>query len=280
MKYFSLLIFPFSLFAFEPGDLFDILREPNNSNHLHMSPSLNPWTVTSVEIETFTAESNGVTGTFNFSWGSNSPDPFFDESNPLTSDPTDTGTTVPDTETNPWGFEGTFNDSVTGYHLIEGSDYWGGACDYVFGITYLFEFRFLPTGGFCTVTPDSFFIEDYYFQTDPIKTDPNMPFSWLVQYQQSKLGLYNSSNQLINPLETTNGVGNQKFRIPIYGIDQQLSFGGTVNYSFNMTIGIKGTYVVVDHIGNKTGQQVPYSGKYDHLVTYNVSENISISYTE
>jgi hypothetical protein len=195
-------------------------------------------------------------------------------------DDDDDGNTTPVTPSNPWGFEGSFTDTLTGYHLIEGSDYWGGACDYVFGITYLFEYRFLPTGGFCTITPDSFFIEDYYFQTDPIRTDPNMPFTWLVQFQRSKIGLYDQNNQLINPLEPTNGVGNQKFRVPIYGIDKKLSFGGTVNYSFNMIVGIKGTYVVVDHIGNKTGQQVPYAGKYDHLVTYNVSENISISYSE
>ena len=83
MKYLFIFFISINLYAFEVGDQFNILRQPNAPSNQHMQPSLNPWTVTSTTADTFEAESNGVTGTFEYIWGSTAPDPFFDEFNPI-----------------------------------------------------------------------------------------------------------------------------------------------------------------------------------------------------
>ena len=204
---------------------------------------------------------------------------FSSTTDPVTVPPVeDNSTSTP--STNEFDFLGNYTDEATLYYIIEGTDYWGGVCDYVFGITFSYNFRFLSTGGFCTITPTNFFIHDLYFQTGQIKTSPGTPFSWIVQFQSSEIGLYDSNNNLINPLSLQNDSGSSIYRIPVDSIDKELNPNGTVNFPFSFRVGIKGTYVVVSHVGNSQGQRIPSPNQFDHLQTYNVNENISISVSD
>ena len=245
-------------YAFQPGDQFNILREPLHPDNQHLQPALNPWTVIEVGPTAMSATgSDGTLGIFQFSWGLplELSNPFFG----LPLDPVD-----------PENPDNSGSQIVPRYYLIDGNDYFGGTADYIFKIDYKVTWDVTDTASTFSVQPQGVTVVDYQTQLDPIEYSV-----WLVKYKGNDIvNRYNGDIFYFSTVTYSTSAGLlSKFRVEPPKVTSE-----TPNLDFSMEVTVVGNYAVIGTTPEYSPlYSTPVQGFVDHHLKFNVQESIYIS---